>query len=122
MSTTHNNGKRVCIFIDGENLRHSIVDLFPAPIFNEWDYLPKTADWTKFFDWIACEVAGKDAYRVRTYWYVLANLDCAPHNLNEARKDRVLLEQILLRYQPWAQDLAGALNEQNTTSINESNA
>ncbi len=111
MPTDHNHGKRVCIFVDGENLRHSIVELFPTPIFNEWDYLPKNADWTKFFDWIACEVAGKDAYRVRTYWYVVSNLDCAPYNLNTARKDRILLKQILTSYPPWAEDLSKGQND-----------
>ena len=33
--------KRVCIFVDGENFRNSIVELFPT--FKQHDYLPKTA-------------------------------------------------------------------------------
>ena len=106
METDHNHGKRVCIFVDGENMRHSIVELFPSPVFHEWDYLPKDADWTRFFDWIACEAAGKDAHRVRTYWYVVENLDYNPYNLNQARKDRILLKQVLERHGPWASDLA----------------
>ena len=57
------NSKRVCIFVDGENMRHAIVELFPTPIFNEFDYLPKNADWTKFFDWITMESAGEDSER-----------------------------------------------------------
>ena len=35
---------KACIFVDGENFRHSIVDLFDK--FQREDYLPKTADWT----------------------------------------------------------------------------
>ena len=105
MKTEHNNGKRVCIFVDGENLRHSIVELFPDPVFHEWDYLPKNADWTNFFDWIACEAAGRDAHRVRTYWYVVENLDYNPYNLNQASKDKILLKQVLERHEPWAADL-----------------
>lgn len=111
MRTDHNHGKRVCIFVDGENMRHSIVDLFPEPVFHEWDYLPKNADWTNFFDWIACEVGGKDAHRIRTYWYVVENLDYNPYNLNQASKDRILLRQVLERYEPWALDLASDKTE-----------
>jgi len=86
------NSKRVCIFVDGENLRHSINDLFP--VFDRRNYLPKT-DWAKFFDWVACEVAGPDADRIRTYWYVVENIDFTPFNLNSARKDKNLLIKIL---------------------------
>lgn len=88
------NSKRVCIFIDGENFRHSINDLFPT--FDKRDYLPRT-DWAKFFDWIACEVAGSDADRIRTYWYVVENIDFTPFNLNSARKDKDHLARILSR-------------------------
>lgn len=35
---------KVCIFVDGENLRHSIVDLFRGE-FDKHDYLPKDANW-----------------------------------------------------------------------------
>jgi len=44
--------KRVCIFVDGENLRHAIIDLFQG-IFDQIDYLPKNAQWGKFYDWLA---------------------------------------------------------------------
>jgi len=87
--------KRVCVFIDGENMRHAIVELFRPPVFNEWDYLPKNADWTKFFDWIANQAAGADSERVRTYWYVVETLDCVPYGINAARKDLINLERLL---------------------------
>ncbi len=76
--------KKVCIFVDGENLRHSIIDLFPA--FDKRTYLPKT-DWDKFFDWIVAKAINPDAHRIRTYWYVVKNIDFFPYNLNAARKN-----------------------------------
>jgi uncharacterized LabA/DUF88 family protein len=84
--------KRVCIFVDGENLRHSICDLFTQ--FNEFNYLPKSAEWDKFFDWIAQQVSDDKIERVRTYWYVVENIDFSPFELNRARKDLVSLEKI----------------------------
>jgi uncharacterized LabA/DUF88 family protein len=83
------NSTRVCIFVDGENLRHSIGNLFPE--FNRSDYLPKT-DWGNFFDWIACEVAGPEADRIRTYWYVIQHIDFSPYNLNFARDEKDFLK------------------------------
>jgi len=80
--------KRVCIFVDGENLRHSIVDLFPS--FNQHDYLPKSANWAEFFDWVAEKVSDSRGERVRTYWYVVQNIDFAPYGLTSARKDKDL--------------------------------
>lgn len=77
------NSKKVCIFVDGENLRHSICDLFPT--FNRPDYLPK-ANWGKFFDWISESVVGPDCDRIRTYWYSVQNLDFYPFQLNSAKK------------------------------------
>jgi uncharacterized LabA/DUF88 family protein len=79
--------KRVCIFIDGENFRNSIVELFPN--FNKYDYLPKNADWSKFFDFITKEVSKDDSERVRTYWYVVQNIDFHPRpNTQELEKAR----------------------------------
>jgi len=41
--------KRACVFVDGENLRHTITDLFEE--FDRADYLPKSARWSELFDW-----------------------------------------------------------------------
>jgi len=89
-----NGVKRVCIFVDGENLRHNIVDLFPPPVFYQSSYLPKT-DWAKFFDWITSEVAGKQAERVRAYWYVVQSIDYAPANLNAVCHDKEILIRLI---------------------------
>ncbi len=89
-----NGIKRVCIFVDGENLRHNIVDLFQPPTFYQNSYLPKT-DWAKFFDWITREVAGEQAERVRAYWYVVQNIDYAPANLNAVCHDKETLTRLL---------------------------
>src|SRR3989338_4535109 len=85
--------KRVCIFVDGENLRHSIVDLFPN--FNQYDYLPKSAKWAEFFDWIAEQVSNKHGERIRTYWYVVENIDFSPFGLDHASKDLKLLTNVI---------------------------
>ena len=67
-----------CVFVDGENFRHSIVRLFQS--FRQQDYLPKTAAWTQFFDYIVKEVTG-DGERLRTYWYVIRTMDFYPYHL-----------------------------------------
>ena len=81
--------ERVCIFVDGENFRYSIVSLFPN--FQRSDYLPKSADWTSLFDWIVKEATG-DGTRVRTYWYVIESVDFYPYRFPdvETNEDQVL--------------------------------
>lgn len=98
------NTKKVCVFVDGENLRHSIVDLFPYPSFDQKLYLPKT-DWTKFFDWITEKVVGTNFERVRTYWYVLKNIDFAPENLKSVCQSAILLERLLRKSTRFAEKL-----------------
>lgn len=88
------NNKRVCIFVDGENLRHSIGDLFSN--FDKALYLP-TTNWTNFFNWVADEAVGRGSERVRTYWYVVQNIDFTPFNINSARRDTDALKKILSR-------------------------
>src|SRR5437667_1521745 len=73
------NFKTACIFVDGENLRHSLMDLFKSD-FDPSDYLPKTANWKGFFDYL---VSGADSeLRLRTYWYVVDEIDFWPYNLS----------------------------------------
>lgn len=81
-----------CIFIDGENLRHSLVDLFDGH-FDPADYLPKNADWTGLFDWLTA--SAKASSRLRTYWYTVEHIDFWPWGLNSASRDPVKLLKIL---------------------------
>jgi len=41
--------KRVCVFVDGENFRYSIIELFKTE-FDKTEYLPKHADWNNLFE------------------------------------------------------------------------
>lgn len=72
------NFKHACVFIDGENLRHSLIDLFGSE-FNPTEYLPKRADWEKFFQCLTKEASAE--LRLRTYWYVVDEIDFWPYNL-----------------------------------------
>lgn len=82
--------KRACIFVDGENFRHSLNELFLNGRYNfrKSDYLPH-ADWHQFFSQIAgrfnCEL-------LRTYWYVVEHVDCRPYKIphNWTDKERAL--------------------------------
>ena len=74
-------GKRVCVFVDGENFRHAIVNLFEQ--FDPNDYLPKKANWDALFDWLVCKVS-PEGERVRTYWYVIELLDFFPYKFPSA--------------------------------------
>src|SRR5580700_2623920 len=90
---------RACIFIDGENLRHSIVELFGAA-FNPSDYLPKQADWETFFNDLV-QQADADL-RLRTYWYVVDEIDFWPYGVHRLlnRKEYKILDQVVRRYKP----------------------
>lgn len=80
VSRRHHLEERVCVFVDGENFRKSIGDLFDrTSSFHRADYLPE-CDWGRFFDWVTGEVAS-DCIRVRTYWYVVEKLDFWPHKI-----------------------------------------
>jgi uncharacterized LabA/DUF88 family protein len=76
---------RVCVFVDGENLRHTINDLF-APVFDRREYLPKGADWASLFDHIVAQATNRQGKRLRTYWYVVENIDCYPWPQAESKR------------------------------------
>ncbi len=103
-----------CVFVDGENFRHSIVELFQR--FRQEDYLPKSANWTQLFDWIVNEVVN-GGERLRTYWYVIKTIDFYPNHLpniakpdtSEAAKQK--LERILSRHEPYKNELEGLQGE-----------
>lgn len=106
--------KKVCIFVDGENFRHAIVDLFEN--FNKEDYLPKQAEWTKWFDHLVSEVGKKvcsDTDRVRTYWYVIDQLDFFPYRIPKMDREPDKLKRLLSKHPPYEQKL-NAATDQNT--------
>lgn len=89
---------RVCVFVDGENLRHTICDLFEGD-FDERDYLPKDANWAELFDHIvekATEGAGR---RLRAYWYVVQHIDPFPQLVPKRNRDAAALEDWYRRNQ-----------------------
>jgi uncharacterized LabA/DUF88 family protein len=100
-------GKRVCIFVDGENFRHSICDLYPE--FRPEDYLPKSAQWENLFLWLTNKVSNGE--HVRTYWYVVEHLDFYPHKLKHPNRDAGALEKVLRRDKQIARELDSIKNE-----------
>ncbi len=77
--------KTACIFIDGENLRHSIVDLFDGE-FQPSDYLPRDAQWSEFFKYLVH--LSHTERGLRTYWYVVGEIDFWPWGLSRTIKNR----------------------------------
>jgi hypothetical protein len=71
--------RRACIFVDGENFRHSLKHLFPSGrySFGKGDYLPET-DWHTFFTSLAARF---DCELLRVYWYVIEHIDCRPYKI-----------------------------------------
>jgi len=109
---------KACVFVDGENFRHAIVNLFPQ--FRQEQYLPKYAKWAEFFDWIVSQVL-EGGQRIRTYWYVIKMLDFFPYNLPNPKtvttypKDFEKLKTILSKYEPYQEEL-NVLEEPDKTS------
>jgi uncharacterized LabA/DUF88 family protein len=85
--------KRACIFVDGENFRFSLKDLFQNGryTFGKSDYLPQ-ANWHSFFTSIAARF---DCELLRTYWYVVENVDCRPYKIPHTWADK---ERFLSRW------------------------
>jgi uncharacterized LabA/DUF88 family protein len=78
---------RVCIFVDGENFRHTIAKVFSGGEFDTKDYLPKKANWSAFFDWLVCEICKEGSSRLRTYWYTVEHIDFYPYRFPDATKE-----------------------------------
>lgn len=110
--------KKCCVFVDGENLRHAIVDLFENE-FDQRDYLPKRADWGGFYDWLVRK-ASPDLERVRTYWYTIEQLDIFPYHFPS---DQEKLKRLLCKDPTHAKeisDLQGqALRQQMQAIVDE---
>ncbi|MCY4039904.1 MAG: NYN domain-containing protein [Gammaproteobacteria bacterium] len=80
---------RVCVFVDGENLRHSIIDAFKGQgLFESRQYLPDKAKWAEFFDWIVHETTGPNGRRLRTYWYTINGVSFYPYGLKRLKEPR----------------------------------
>jgi uncharacterized LabA/DUF88 family protein len=96
--------KRACIFVDGENFRYSLKDLFQNGrfTFGKTDYLPR-ANWHQFFKSIATRF---DCELLRTYWYVVEHVDCRPYKIPHkwTDKERVLARSHGARIQACATD------------------
>ncbi|MCB2181235.1 MAG: NYN domain-containing protein [Desulfobulbaceae bacterium] len=97
--------KRCCVFVDGENFRHAITDLFNN--FDKSDYLPKDAKWGDFFNWLVGEIAcGCDeCERVRTYWYVIEHIDCWPYRIPNVDREKDTASRLFKRNQDWADEI-----------------
>ena len=74
---------QACVFIDGENLRYSLIDLF-ADDFAPSDYLPRKAAWDQFFDHVVSLSPADN--RLRAYWYVVDEIEFNPWRLSKMLK------------------------------------
>jgi uncharacterized LabA/DUF88 family protein len=97
---------RACIFVDGENFRHSICEVLDSGEFDARDYLPKEADWSGFFDWLVTEACDDQHQRLRTYWYVLEGLDFFPYKFPSAKREPDSLRITLCKDDAIANELA----------------
>lgn len=108
--------KRVCVFVDGENFRHTISGLFDR--FKPTDYLPSKANWADLFDWFVGE-ACPGGERVRTYWYVIQWIDFFPYRLSKLKADPHKLQEILRLHKPYASKLVGLSGSDLSSEINK---
>jgi uncharacterized LabA/DUF88 family protein len=86
------------VFVDGENLRHSLVDLF-RPQFKNEDYLPNV-EWGRLFGYLSSESGAQT--HVRSYWYTVNHLDFRPWKFP---RDIEGLQRLLSKHQPFAQKI-----------------
>lgn len=114
--------KRVCVFVDGENLRHSIVNAFEHQgLFERQDYLPKMGKWAEFYDWIVDEIVGPSGRRLRTYWYVIDGLAFWPYGLKNLKKPKnePKAKDILGKSRRFRSELSGLPENQATEKVQE---
>jgi uncharacterized LabA/DUF88 family protein len=86
--------KRACVFVDGENFRHSLVELFAPPVFSQSEYLPRATDWGSFYNWLVNQVSPQ-LDRIRTYWYVIQDIDFYPYHFPDVDKEPERLKALL---------------------------
>src|ERR1700733_4377458 len=85
---------RVCVFLDGGKLRHSIRGLFRGD-FDSRDYLPKMARWSSLFEKIVDDATDHNGALIRTYWNVIQHLDFFPFWFPNSDRELVKLTSLL---------------------------
>ena len=95
--------KKACIFIDGENFRHSIVELFQDR-FIQADYLPM-ASWDKLFDQVTIDASKQDCERLRAYWYVVQHVDYFPYKFDDPQTNTMGVKKLLSKHYPYEKEL-----------------
>ncbi|MFZ0052767.1 MAG: NYN domain-containing protein [Desulfobaccales bacterium] len=111
--------KKICIFVDGENFRYSINDLFEdLPAFHGTEYLPKSAKWAEFFDWLVTKTSDSGE-RLRTYWYVVESIDYNPFAIDSARLGGEVLKRVLSRHYSFRKELEELEGEALTEKMKE---
>lgn len=103
-----------CAFVDGENLRGVIRNLFAQGgqgVFNPHEYLPKAARWGEFFRETvarASALAGAQSRWARTYWYVIEDIDAAwlPSRSNHEEIFQLLDSRLgaVLKFAEWRRE------------------
>ena len=112
-----------CAFVDGENLRGVIRNLFVQGgqgVFNPHEYLPKKARWGDFFREVVARagaLAGARARWTRTYWYVIEDIDTVwlPNRANHEEVFQLLDARLgaALKFAEWLREKSadgGAVN------------
>lgn len=94
-----------CVFVDGENLRYALRQLIPKEFDSPDSYLPRHAHWANFFNELA-KRAGAES-RLRTYWYVVEQIEFFPQGKWWDRKD---LEDLLGKQNRFKHQFAKAID------------
>jgi len=102
--------KKVCVFVDGENFRFTIIDLFKG-IFNREDHLPKKANWAQLFDWIVNKASNGSGVRLRTYWYVIQQVDFFPYKFPDPVVKLEIAKKLLSEHKPYKDEIDKLSNQ-----------
>jgi uncharacterized LabA/DUF88 family protein len=113
--------KKVCVFVDGENFRFAIIDLFKG-VFNREDHLPKKANWGTLFDWMVDKVSNGLGTRLRTYWYVIQHVDYFPYKLPDPSVKLEVAKKLLSEHKPYKEELDKLTDQPLIDKLKEFNA
>jgi uncharacterized LabA/DUF88 family protein len=110
---------RACVFVDGENFRHSILDIFGHE-FHEAEYLPRTANWEAFFDHVVTKSKHtQEVVRLRTYWYVTQYIDFVPYHLPDPDYNATDFVAIVKRNKTTAREIDATPSAEQPTKLKE---